>query len=201
MTRDGRIKPLTRFGVHREPGNALSRCTYEETHDVLAGAAIYADSAPVRGVSTSIMLGMRACIGSGATTVRLHTDMIPTDMHGSLARTPRVTKSRVHPANRENIEPARYEYVVAQSELDACKPHANEMSESSDARSAVVSICETTDGALSAENGEWHAGNTPFAFHSPECSSASDDDASRAEEQEEEEGRNDAAPRKRKRSR
>ena len=98
MTRDGRIKPLTRFGVHRD-ANALARCTYEETPDVLAGAAMYAERTPAQGVSTNIMLGMRADIGTGVTKVRMHSTMLPPHMRSDLMRAPQLMKTTVRSVN------------------------------------------------------------------------------------------------------
>ena len=47
MTRDGRLKPLNRFGV-TEHSNALARSSYEETPEVLTEAAIFSEDTALK---------------------------------------------------------------------------------------------------------------------------------------------------------
>ena len=102
MTRDGRLKPLNRFGVNREHSNALARSSYEESTDVLTEAALFAEDSLAKGVSTSIILGEEAEIGTGLMDVRFHSAMLPpalmAELDGSQSR---LVKTRVREANTE----------------------------------------------------------------------------------------------------
>ena len=84
MTRDGKLKPLNRFGVNREHSNALARSSYEETPEVLTEAAIFAEDSLASGVSTNIILGQRADIGTGITKIKFHSNMLRYDCPLSL---------------------------------------------------------------------------------------------------------------------
>lgn len=110
MTREGVVKPLSRFGVNRDTESALSRSTFEETPDILSDAAMFAERDPVSDVSTNIILGQRAAIGTGAVSVKFHPQMLP----------PRLPSARGRPAvaradAREATTPAggSLEYDVA----------------------------------------------------------------------------------------
>ena len=70
ICRGGTIMPLNRHGINKtEHTSPLMRCSFEETMDVLCEAAGFAQSENARGVSTSIMTGQLAHMGTGATTV------------------------------------------------------------------------------------------------------------------------------------
>lgn len=101
MTRDGRLKPLNRFGVNREHSNALARSSYEETPEVLTEAAMFAEDSLASGVSTNIILGQRADIGTGVAQVKFHSSMLPPRMRTSAFGTKRLVKSVVRDKNTE----------------------------------------------------------------------------------------------------
>jgi len=86
MTREGVVKPLSRFGVNRDTESALSRSTFEETPDILSDAAMFAERDPVSDVSTNIILGQRAAIGTGAAKVKFHPQMLPPSLPAGGAR-------------------------------------------------------------------------------------------------------------------
>ena len=56
---------VNRTGINRSSAGALMRCSFEETVKVLMGAAAFAESDPVQGVSANILLGNQARIGTG----------------------------------------------------------------------------------------------------------------------------------------
>ena len=99
MTRDGRLKPLNRFGVNREHSNALARSSYEETPDVLTEAAIHAEDTEAKGVSTSIILGQPAATGTGVVDVRFHPSMLPQQLSIQSSMSGQIYKSTVRPGN------------------------------------------------------------------------------------------------------
>tara|TARA_B110001450_G_scaffold256622_1_gene287798 strand:+ start:4067 stop:8008 length:3942 start_codon:yes stop_codon:yes gene_type:complete len=66
----GSIMPLNRHGINKtEHTSPLMRCSFEETMDVLCEAAGFAQSENARGVSTSIMTGQLANMGTGGCKV------------------------------------------------------------------------------------------------------------------------------------
>lgn len=70
ICRGGTIMPLNRHGINKTDNTSpLMRCSFEETMDVLCEAAGFAQSENARGVSTSIMTGQLANMGTGACEV------------------------------------------------------------------------------------------------------------------------------------
>lgn len=69
ITRGGNLMPLNRHGINRTDVSPLMRCSFEETTDVLCDAAVFAEHENARGVTTSIMTGQLAALGSGMTKV------------------------------------------------------------------------------------------------------------------------------------
>ena len=70
MLRGGTIMPLNRHGINRTDASPLMRCSFEETTDVLCDAAIFAEADDnARGVTTSIMTGQLASLGTGTAEV------------------------------------------------------------------------------------------------------------------------------------
>lgn len=70
ICRAGSIMPLNRHGINKTDNTSpLMRCSFEETMDVLCEAAGFAQSENARGVSTSIMTGQLANMGTGACQV------------------------------------------------------------------------------------------------------------------------------------
>ena len=110
MTRDGKLKPLNRFGVNREHSNAFARSSYEETPEVLTEAAVFAENSLAVGVSTNIILGQRAQIGTGITDVRFSASMLPPSLRAGVCKTSRLVKTVVRRANVTS-EP-RVEHVI-----------------------------------------------------------------------------------------
>lgn len=116
MTRDGRLKPLNRFGVNREHSNAFARSSYEETPEVLTEAAIFAENASVAGVSTNIILGQRAQVGTGIAEVKFHMSMLPHTLKADVVGSSTLVKTVVGPRNI-TVEP-RIEHVVREVDDD-----------------------------------------------------------------------------------
>ena len=111
----GATEALTRFGVNREHSNALARSSYEETCDVLTEAAVFGEDTPAEGVSTSIILGQRARVGTGVVDAVFHASMLPHALATRSVQQTRLAKSAVAPPNMEPCN-AGIEYVV---ELDS----------------------------------------------------------------------------------
>ena len=56
--------------------SALTRCSFEETQDILIEAAAFAEKDLVRGVSDSIMLGQMAPVGTGSFGLLINEQML-----------------------------------------------------------------------------------------------------------------------------
>jgi DNA-directed RNA polymerase beta' subunit len=72
MTRNGLLMALNRHGINRGDTGPLGKCSFEETPDVLCDAAMFGESDNAKGVSTAIMTGQPAHIGSGCADVLFH---------------------------------------------------------------------------------------------------------------------------------
>ncbi|KAL0235936.1 hypothetical protein GEMRC1_002518 [Eukaryota sp. GEM-RC1] len=65
MTARGYLMAVSRQGINRTELPALTRCSFEETVDMLFEAAMYAETDPIQGPTPSIMLGQDSRLGSG----------------------------------------------------------------------------------------------------------------------------------------
>jgi DNA-directed RNA polymerase II subunit RPB1 len=75
MTYRGDVVSFTRHGLARSDAGFLARCSFEETVEVLFNAALFGDRESVqhRGVTSNIMLGQLAPVGTGVCDVILDT--------------------------------------------------------------------------------------------------------------------------------
>jgi DNA-directed RNA polymerase II subunit RPB1 len=64
MTQRGRLMSITRHGINRTDAGALSRCSFEETVEILMEAAAVGDTDDCRGVAENVLLGQVAFMGS-----------------------------------------------------------------------------------------------------------------------------------------
>lgn len=69
MTHRGYIMPITRFGVNRLGTGVLMRCSFEQTLDILAEAAVFGEIDHILGPSENVMVGKRASLGTGLCSV------------------------------------------------------------------------------------------------------------------------------------
>ena len=76
MTYRGHLMSISRHGINRVENSALTRCSFEETQDILIDAAAFAEKDLVRGVSDNIMLGQMAPLGTGAFALLLNDAML-----------------------------------------------------------------------------------------------------------------------------
>jgi len=65
MTNAGALMAISRHGINRGEKGTLTRCSFEETVDILMEAAAFAHRDSLRGVSDNIMLGQLAPMGTG----------------------------------------------------------------------------------------------------------------------------------------
>jgi DNA-directed RNA polymerase II subunit RPB1 len=78
MTHRGDVAAFTRHGLARSDAGFLARCSFEETVEVLHNAATFGDREVVsgRGVTSNIMLGQLAPVGTGSFSLALDTSAL-----------------------------------------------------------------------------------------------------------------------------
>lgn len=76
MCNKGQLMSITRHGINRTDAGALSRCSFEETVEILLEAAAVGDIDDCRGVAENVLLGQMAPMGTGAFDVSLDMTML-----------------------------------------------------------------------------------------------------------------------------
>ncbi|BEI98573.1 hypothetical protein CcaverHIS631_0308720 [Cutaneotrichosporon cavernicola] len=76
MCNKGNLMSITRHGINRTDAGALSRCSFEETVEILLEAAAVGDIDDCRGVAENVLLGQMAPMGTGAFDVSLDLGML-----------------------------------------------------------------------------------------------------------------------------
>ena len=66
MTNKGYLMSMDRHGINKSDRGPLAKCSFEETPDILARAAIFGESDTMNSVSSNIMLGQEVSIGTGS---------------------------------------------------------------------------------------------------------------------------------------
>jgi hypothetical protein len=101
MTYRGDVVSFTRHGLARSDAGFLARCSFEETVEVLFNAALFGDRESVqhRGVTSNIILGQLAPVGTGVCDVILDTASLaasrPRPRASSPQKAPKSPKSPV----------------------------------------------------------------------------------------------------------
>lgn len=136
ICRAGSIMPLNRHGINKtDHTSPLMRCSFEETMDVLCEAAAFAQNENACGVSTSIMTGQLANMGTGGCQV-----LFPREPKTALP-TPagRVMRSSCR-SYTTRLDEETVEYVTNNVKLSAVRPLSPPMvDERKRARFRVVS--------------------------------------------------------------
>ena len=66
ITNRGFLMSIDRHGINKSDRGPLAKCSFEETPDIIARAAIFGELDKVTSVSSNIMLGQEVPIGTGA---------------------------------------------------------------------------------------------------------------------------------------
>lgn len=69
MTNRGTLMSIDRHGINKSDRGPLAKCSFEETPDIIARAAIFGELDKVKSVSSNIMLGQEVPIGTGSIDV------------------------------------------------------------------------------------------------------------------------------------
>ena len=106
MTYRGDVVSFTRHGLARSDAGFLARCSFEETVEVLFNAALFGDRESVqrRGVTSNIMLGQLAPVGTGMCDVILDTAALSASKPRALHE-PRAASAPPTPAEEEPYLP------------------------------------------------------------------------------------------------
>jgi DNA-directed RNA polymerase II subunit RPB1 len=83
MTNKGGFMSIDRHGINKSDRGPLAKCSFEETPDIIAKAAIFGEIDKVTGVSSNIMLGQEVPIGTGSVEMIFDEDKF-LDLLGSL---------------------------------------------------------------------------------------------------------------------
>ena len=74
MTNRGSLMSIDRHGINKSDRGPLAKCSFEETPDILAKAAIFGELDKVSSVSANIMMGQEVPIGTGSVTILFDED-------------------------------------------------------------------------------------------------------------------------------
>jgi DNA-directed RNA polymerase II subunit RPB1 len=66
MTNRGYLMSVDRHGINKSDNGPLAKCSFEETPDIIARAAIFGQLDKLKSVSSNIMLGQEVPIGTGS---------------------------------------------------------------------------------------------------------------------------------------
>ena len=87
MCRGGSLMPLNRYGINRDvESSPLMRCSFEETVDTLCDAALFAEDENARGITTAVMSGQAAEMGTGTVEIFVSKTDAPTRTPKELSR-------------------------------------------------------------------------------------------------------------------
>lgn len=110
VCRMGSLMPLNRHGINRTDSSPLMRASFEETTDILCDAAIFAEGENGKGVTTSIMTGQLAEMGTGGVDV-LFPDKLLGSNPSTLCRKGRVLRSTCRSHVCDDV-PEVVEYII-----------------------------------------------------------------------------------------
>ena len=74
MTNRGSLMSIDRHGINKSDRGPLAKCSFEETPDILARAAIFGELDKVHSVSANIMMGQEVPIGTGSVDILFDED-------------------------------------------------------------------------------------------------------------------------------
>jgi DNA-directed RNA polymerase beta' subunit len=88
MTCRGSLTAMTRHGINRVDAGTLTKCSFEETVEVLTDAAAFGEIDTLKGISDNIMLGQTIPAGTGVMDIIYDTDMEPDVKIPAISREP-----------------------------------------------------------------------------------------------------------------
>jgi len=123
MCQRGQLMAISRHGINRTDTGPLMRCSFEETVEILMEAATFAEHDSLKGVSSNIMVGQMAPIGTGCFDLYLDESLLKhaishesstslMDYHGGL-NYPRTPAGIYTPHMNDNASPVAYPYSPA----------------------------------------------------------------------------------------
>lgn len=118
MCRNGYLMPMSRHGINRLDTGVLTRCSFEETQDILFDAASFGEEENGKGISMHIMTGQVSGSGTGVTEMKMHESCINPMQRAQthLRKMPTVLKSKVK-VPLSDPEPVEWEEVKKEDSL------------------------------------------------------------------------------------
>jgi DNA-directed RNA polymerase beta' subunit len=71
VTNRGGLMSIDRHGINKSDKGAMSKISFEETHDIISRASIFGEIDKIQSVSANIMLGQPVSIGTGSIDILL----------------------------------------------------------------------------------------------------------------------------------
>lgn len=88
MTCRGSLTAMTRHGINRVDAGTLTKCSFEETVEVLTDAAAFGEIDTLKGISDNIMLGQTIPAGTGVMDIIYDTEVEPDIKIPAISREP-----------------------------------------------------------------------------------------------------------------
>lgn len=88
MTCRGSLTAMTRHGINRVDAGTLTKCSFEETVEVLTDAAAFGEIDMLKGISDNIMLGQTIPAGTGVMDIIYDTEVEPDIKIPAISREP-----------------------------------------------------------------------------------------------------------------
>jgi DNA-directed RNA polymerase II subunit RPB1 len=88
MTCRGSLTAMTRHGINRVDAGTLTKCSFEETVEVLTDAAAFGEIDTLKGISDNIMLGQTIPAGTGIMDIIYDTEVEPDTKVPAISREP-----------------------------------------------------------------------------------------------------------------
>lgn len=111
MTCRGSLTAMTRHGINRiNDVGVLTKCSFEETVEILTDAAAFGEYDGLKGISDNIMLGQLIPAGTGSFDVLYDTEMRPNIKEPSRSSSPALAVSLYKPSvpNYDPLDPWKH---------------------------------------------------------------------------------------------
>jgi len=97
---------IDRHGINKSDRGPLAKCSFEETPDIIARAAIFGELDKIQSVSSNIMLGQEVPIGTGSIDILFDEEKYYEHLSQKLNTTRPITKIESKANERELFQAA-----------------------------------------------------------------------------------------------
>jgi DNA-directed RNA polymerase II subunit RPB1 len=106
ITNRGGLMSIDRHGINKSDRGPLAKCSFEETPDIIARAAIFGELDKIQSVSSNIMLGQEVPIGTGSIDILFDEEKYYEHLSQKLNTTRPITKIESKANERELFQAA-----------------------------------------------------------------------------------------------